>query len=97
MVPALLCTLEEVKQEWAGSGRSSEGAEKAMKADAIMGKVYNTNFLLSLSALVDIYTVYSSISNNFQVRLLIYKAECLCEANTYAQNTFTLLIFSCRL
>ena len=97
IVPALLCTLEEVKQEWAGSGRSSEGAEKAMKADAIMGKVYNTNFLLSLSALVDIYTVYSSISNNFQVRLLIYKAECLCEANTYAQNTFTLLIFSCRL
>jgi hypothetical protein len=67
IIPALLITLEDVKLEWSSSCQSSDGAEKAQKANAVMGKVYNATFLLSLSALVDIYAVYSSISNNFQV------------------------------
>jgi hypothetical protein len=44
-----------------------EHTAKAAKADAVMGKIYNVTFLLSLSALQDIYTVYSVISENFQV------------------------------
>jgi hypothetical protein len=62
-------TLEEVKQEF----REGDGdqREKANTADAVMGKVYNVIFLLSLSFLVDIYTVYSEISRNLQVQILI--------------------------
>ena len=66
IVPALLSTLEEVKQEWAREGGSHD-KEKALKADAIMAKIYNTIFLLTLSLLVDIYTIYSIISENLQV------------------------------
>lgn len=66
IVPSLLVTMEEVKVEFSSSGDSSQG-EKARKADTLMGKIYNATFLLSLSALVDVYRVYSVISTNFQV------------------------------
>jgi hypothetical protein len=70
ILPSLMKTLEEVKLEYAcdgGAGGGNDGAEKARKADSIMGKIYNARFLLTLSALIDIYSVYSTISNNFQV------------------------------
>ena len=59
-------TLEEVNQEYAGSQDSSLG-DKVMKADTVMGIVHNAIFLLSLGWSVDIYSVYSTISENFQV------------------------------
>jgi hypothetical protein len=67
IVPALLATMEEVRLEYAGAGGGSEGSEKVQKAQNLMRRVYNVTFLLSNSALVDIYSIYSFISNNFQV------------------------------
>lgn len=67
MVPALLKTLWQVKLEYSGVGRGGEGVKKVEKATSVLNRVHNATFLLSLSALVDIYTIYSSIANNFQV------------------------------
>ena len=61
----LTITLEEAKEE-CRIGVSAE-KEKAAKADAVMGKIYNVTFVLSLSALVDIYSVYSDLTNFLQV------------------------------
>ena len=66
IVPPLLVTLEEVKQEYAGS-RESGLADKASKADVVMGKLYNSTFLLELSSLVDIYKEYGAISEILQI------------------------------
>jgi hypothetical protein len=66
IIPPLLTTLEEVKQDYTDS-RDNENSKKAQKADAVMGKVYNVTFLLTLSALVDIYKVLSVVTNAFQV------------------------------
>ena len=60
----LTITLEETKEQ-CRNGNSTE-REKAAKADAVMGKIYNVTFGLSLSALVDIYTVYSDLTNFLQ-------------------------------
>ena len=57
--------MEEAKEE-CRIGVSAE-KEKAAKADAVMGKIYNVTFVLSLSALVDIYSVYSDLTNFLQV------------------------------
>jgi hypothetical protein len=69
----LLVTLEEVKIEFRDG--DSEQREKASTADSVMGKVYNAVFLLSLSFLVDIYTVYSSISRNLQVNMIDFQGN----------------------
>ena len=60
----LTITLEETKEQ-CRNGNSTE-REKAAKADVVMGKIYNATFVLSLSALVDIYTVYSDLTNFLQ-------------------------------
>ena len=65
IIHALIVTLEEVKQE-SQTGDSVQ-REKAKTADVVMGKVYNTTFMLCLSFLIDVYTVYSGISTNFQI------------------------------
>ena len=84
IVPALVQTVEEVKQTWVKEGKPSGTADKAMKADSVLSKVHNAVFLLSLSALVDIYTVYSSIACNMQVKtygqhcMNVYMAPLLC-------------------
>ena len=73
MVPALLRTLWEARLEYSGVGSGSDGATKVEKATFLLGRVHNTTFLLSLSALVDIYTIYSNIANNFQkVDMLVF-------------------------
>ena len=66
IIPPLLVTLEEVKQDYAGSKEKDLG-EKAKKADIAMGKIYNATFLLQLSALVDIYGIYGFISEILQM------------------------------
>ena len=65
MTPALIVTLEEAKEE--SYEGDKEQREKARNAESVMGKVYNATFLLSVSSLIDIYTVYSGISTNFQI------------------------------
>ena len=62
----LIVTLEEVKQEYTSS-RDGGLSEKAQKADHVMSKIYNATFLLGLSSLVDIYTVYGHISEILQI------------------------------
>ena len=67
MVPALLRTLWEVKLNYSGKGSGAEGAKKVEKATSLLNRLHNMTFFLSLSALVDIYSIYSSIAKNFQV------------------------------
>ena len=67
MVPALLKTLWEVKLEYSGVGSGAEGAKKVDKVTSLLNRVHNATFLLTLSALVDIYTIYSNIANVLQV------------------------------
>ena len=82
MVPALLRTLWQVRLDYSGVGSGSEGAKKMEKATSLLGKVHNSTFLLSLSALVDVYTVYSNIANNFQVvDMLVFERLDIFETN----------------
>ena len=66
--PALVRTLEEVKEDLR-NGTSTE-RDKAVKADEVQGGILNTLFVVSLSALADIYTTYGAISNTLQVKNL---------------------------
>ena len=63
--PALVITLEEVKEEFF-NGTSTE-REKAEKADAVQGGILNYLFVLSLSLCSDVYTLYGKISNCLQI------------------------------
>ena len=65
LFPALVITLEEVKQDF-HNGNSTEKV-KAEKADEVQSGIMNYLFCLSLSALVDIYRVYGAISNILQI------------------------------
>jgi hypothetical protein len=65
LFPALVITLEEVKQD-VYNGNSAEKV-KAEKADEVQSGIMNYLFCLSLSALVDTYRVYGSISNILQI------------------------------
>ena len=74
MLPALLKTLWEAKIEYSGVGTGAEGAKKVEKATSLLNRIHNAQFLLSLSALVDIYSVYSNIANLLQiVDLLVFE------------------------
>ena len=64
ILPAMLQTLREVMEKYTG-GDSDE--DKQLKANDVFKEIHTVTFLLSLSALVDVYTVYALISNNFQV------------------------------
>ena len=63
--PALVITLEEVKEDLF-NGNSTEKA-KADKAAEVQSGIMNYTFCLSLSAVVDIYRVYGSISKILQL------------------------------
>ena len=63
--PALVITLEEVKEDL-HNGNSTERA-KADKAAEVQSGIMNYTFCLSLSAVVDIYRVYGSISKILQI------------------------------
>ena len=67
MVPALLRTLWQARIDYSGVGSGAEGAKKVEKATSLLNRVHNSTFLLSLSALVDIYNIYANISNVLQV------------------------------
>jgi hypothetical protein len=73
ILPELLGTLESAKREYF-QGDADE-RDKASTADGIMGKIYNLTFCLSLSALVDIYTVYKDLTNLLQVTYSLYSKE----------------------
>lgn len=60
-----MTSLEQVKEQYR-EGTSKE-KEKAATADNIEGAIYNYQFLLSLSSMVDVYKVYGSITNTLQV------------------------------
>ena len=64
MLPAMVRTLTEVQAEFYTGGDSDQ--EKVLKANDLFGKIHTVTFLLSLSALVDIYGVFALISANFQ-------------------------------
>ena len=63
MLLALLKTLWEAKIEYSGVGTGAEGAKKVEKATSLLNRIHNAQFLLSLSALMDIYSIYSNIAN----------------------------------
>jgi hypothetical protein len=54
-----------VKQDFR-NGSSTE-KEKATTADEVQGNIYNYTFTLSLSCLVDIYSIYSALTNILQI------------------------------
>ena len=62
--PALIAVLEQVKQEFR-TGYSTE-RDKAANADEVQGDIFNYKFALTVSVLVDIYTVYKAITNILQ-------------------------------
>ena len=62
---ALVVTLSEVKEDnWQGDNHPKK---KANTADELEGSIYNYTFLLSLSCMVDVYSVYSRITNILQI------------------------------
>ena len=70
----LIKTLEEVKED-NYEGRSSE-RDKAEKADELQGEIMNSVFVLTLAGLIDIYTLYGSISKLLQiVNILPFKGN----------------------
>ena len=56
-----------MKEEYKGGDCNINQKKKAETADKLEGKIYNYMFLLSLSALIDIYSVYSAITNILQI------------------------------
>ena len=56
-----------MKEEYKGGDCNINQKKKAETADELEGKIYNYMFLLSLSALIDIYSVYSAITNILQI------------------------------
>ena len=63
--PALVITLEEVKEDLFNGNSTERG--KAEKAGEVQGGIMNYTFCLSLSALVDIYNIFGSISKILQI------------------------------
>ena len=56
-----------MKEEYKDGDCNSNQKKKTETADELEGKIYNYMFLLSLSALIDIYSVYSAITNILQI------------------------------